>query len=162
MDGRLSVLRQEDQPYGAWLRANGSRPYRKVEIHVAGRSQNDGGAAKASGGATAAMKDNPPAGRVPTNVSVRQENEEAENPGSPIKTPDLAQSDRRSFEERLKEIDKEMGFLNENLGDLKVQEKYPCPSDTASKESENPGSIDISPRQGGRVPFKEVSKFTTH
>ncbi|GMY06806.1 hypothetical protein FCV25MIE_02047 [Fagus crenata] len=124
---------------------------------MVGRSRTDDGAAKASGGATAAMMDNPSAGRVPTNVSVRQENEEAENPRSPIKTPDLGQSDRRSFEERLKEIDKEMGFLNENLGDLNVQEKNPCPSDTALKESENPGSIDISPRQGGRLPFKEVS-----
>ncbi|GMY32423.1 hypothetical protein FCV25MIE_27665 [Fagus crenata] len=90
------------------------------------------------------MMDNPPAGRALINVSARQEKEGAENLGSPKKILASGQSDRRSFEEKLKEIDKEMGFLNENLGDLKVQEKFPCPSDTALKEFENPGSIDIS------------------
>uniref|UniRef100_A0A2N9J2G5 Zinc knuckle CX2CX4HX4C domain-containing protein n=1 Tax=Fagus sylvatica TaxID=28930 RepID=A0A2N9J2G5_FAGSY len=62
-----STLRQEDQAYGAWLRAPGNRPYRRVEIHVAGRAQN-GGTVKASRGVTDEMVVDLPAGKEPVNV----------------------------------------------------------------------------------------------
>uniref|UniRef100_A0A2N9HDU2 Reverse transcriptase domain-containing protein n=1 Tax=Fagus sylvatica TaxID=28930 RepID=A0A2N9HDU2_FAGSY len=119
-----STLRQEDQAYGAWLRAPGNRPYRKVEIHVAGRAQN-GGTVKASRGVTDEVVVDLPAGKEPVNVPERQAEK---NPGS---TPDLGKSDRGSFEEKLKEIDKEMGFLNENLGELKNRRRLvPSPAGT--------------------------------
>jgi hypothetical protein len=145
-----STLHQEDQAYGAWLRAPGNRPYRKVEIHVPGRAQN-GGTVKASRGVTDEVVVDLPAGKEPVNVPERQAEK---NPGS---TPDLGKSDRGSFEEKLKEIDKEMGFLNENLGELKVQENIPCPANTFS---ENPIPLDLhdlSPRNGVRLPFKDIS-----
>uniref|UniRef100_A0A2N9FW68 Zinc knuckle CX2CX4HX4C domain-containing protein n=1 Tax=Fagus sylvatica TaxID=28930 RepID=A0A2N9FW68_FAGSY len=114
------TLRQEDQAYGVWLRANGNCPYCKMEIHMASRAQNSGGTVKASKGFYEAVVDNKPAGSASVNGFARQEREGAKNPGTTTTIPDLGQSNRRSFEEQLKEIDKEMGFLNENLGDLKV------------------------------------------
>ncbi|GMY35457.1 hypothetical protein FCV25MIE_30699 [Fagus crenata] len=120
-----STLRQEDQAYDAWLRAPGNRPYRRVEIHVAGRAQN-GGTVKASRGVTDKVVVDLLAGKEPVNIPERQ----AEK--NPESTPDLGKSGCGSFEEKLKEIDKEMGFLNENLGELKVQENIPYSADTFS------------------------------
>jgi hypothetical protein len=128
-----------------------------MEIHMASRAQNSGGTVKASKGFYEAVVDNKPAGRASVNGFARQEREGAKNPGTTTTIPDLGQSNRRSFEEQLKEIDKEMGFLNENLGDLKVQENFPCLSDTVSKDSAITGSINLSPGLGDRLPFKDIS-----
>jgi hypothetical protein len=153
-------LRQEDQAYGPWLRATGSRPYRKVEIHVAGRAPRSSGTVKDSRGFTEEVVE-PPAGKEAVNAPTRKEKIGAQNQGPATNTPDLGQSDTKSFEETLAEIDKEMGFLNENLNDLKVQESFPCQDDTALKDPTIHGSTDLSPCQDGRMPFKEISNSHT-
>uniref|UniRef100_A0A2N9GLX5 Zinc knuckle CX2CX4HX4C domain-containing protein n=1 Tax=Fagus sylvatica TaxID=28930 RepID=A0A2N9GLX5_FAGSY len=61
------TLRQEDQAYGVWLRANGNCPYCKMEIHMASRAQNSGGTVKASKGFYEAVVDNKPAGSASVN-----------------------------------------------------------------------------------------------
>lgn len=38
-----------------------------------------------------------------------------------------------------------------------MQENFPCRSDTVSKDSAITGSIDLSPSQGDRLPFKDIS-----
>jgi hypothetical protein len=127
---------------------------------VAGRAPRSSGTVKDSRGFTEEVVE-PPAGKEAVNAPTRKEKIGAQNQGPATNTPDLGQSDTKSFEETLAEIDKEMGFLNENLNDLKVQESFPCQDDTALKDPTIHGSTDLSPCQDGRMPFKEISNSHT-
>ncbi|GMY38544.1 hypothetical protein FCV25MIE_33788, partial [Fagus crenata] len=84
--------------------------------------------------------------------------EKADTPGLDPKSSEIREIHRANFEEQLREIDREMGFLKENLDVLKMAENQSLP---CVPESVIIPSVVNSPNNSNRTPLQELSNAPT-
>ena len=127
-------LNKADQGYGPWLKAEQDRPNKKVEVHVEGRNQSNTNRPKTHQKTTPEIFVPPsPAMQSPNPKAMAcRSKEKATNPGLDPKSSEVREVHKANFEEQLREIDREMGFLNENLDVLHVAENLSPPRGTKS------------------------------
>ena len=139
------------------MKATVDRPYQKVEVHVAGCSQtarNSNGTTPTAGVTRATPFRSPFLSPNPNEL-------DKENSGSdpnPEKIPHNKESTvfrREKLEEKIREIDKEMGFLNENLVGLNVKDT------PRSARAPNPVLKVVNPEFENRGPLKDISNAQT-
>jgi hypothetical protein len=153
-------LNKTDQGYGPWLKAEQDRPNRKVEVHVEGRNQSNANRPKTHQKTTSEIF-------VPPSPAVKSPNpkampcsskEKAAKPGLDPKSSEVKEVHKANFEEQLREIDREMGFLNENLDVLNVAENLSPPRGT---KSDIISSVVNSLNDQNRTPLQDIFNAPT-
>lgn len=106
-------LGKRDQGYGAWMKADVDRPNRKVAMHVEGRASHFGSKTTTPPN----QGQQKPVSPKMQNANGMRVNMENLAPNLGFDTP-LKHSD---FEGQLREIDKELGIVNENIGGINAK-----------------------------------------